>query len=126
MSFEYFATCHQKLHVASLHLQEALVQLSDVSAETAAHDGQLDATLSALLTMETAIQDLATLVHYVQKWKTLCIRHSQALCVHEWETDTIDLTEELSQRIYLCHLCGYTSVQRPATTATTTTTSSTT
>ena len=92
MSLEYYMFCKEKYEEIILNL-ENIIDLYDLIIDYTIGEDKLDFINS---------------LNHTKQLKKVCENKIRNLCVHEYETDTIDITPERSESITFCKFCGLT------------------
>ena len=107
MSLEYYMFCKEKYEEIILNL-ENIIDTYDLIIDCTNEEETLNKDHYNIFQSEYNKNFFVNNLNHIKQLKKLCDNNIKILCIHEYETDLIDITPERSENITYCKFCGFT------------------
>lgn len=107
MSLEYYIFCKKKYEEIILYL-ENILDSYDLIIDYTLSEENLDQNHFNIFQPDHNKNFFLNNLIHTKQLKKVCDNKIKKLCLHEYETDTIDITPERSENITYCKICGFT------------------
>ena len=107
MSLEYYLLCREKFDIIIANLNDIIQNYNDIFSYTNELVADVEYMCYKFQPKESKVQ-LELKLNHAKHCRTYCNRKINQICVHEFVTDTIDITPDNSQSITYCRICEYT------------------
>ena len=107
MSLEYYMFCKEKYEEIILNL-ENIIDSYDLIIDYTIGEDKLDFNHYTIFQPEHNKTFFINSLNHIKQLKKICDNKIKNLCLHEYETDTIDITPERSESITFCKFCALT------------------
>jgi hypothetical protein len=107
MSLDYYMFCREKYEEIICNL-ENIIDSYDLIIDCTTGEEIIDVTHYNIFQPEFNKDFFVNKLNHIKQLKKICDNKIKNLCIHEYETDLIDITPDRSENITYCKFCGFT------------------